>query len=111
MFLTYLPIFILYTIDLINDINEPPILIYIIIALQALFYSNSIYEIPFTYAANIMTERGYTIMMMSYWLTFSIINFGLTGPSNLSDDELKIGYAAFLGFFAFMSLLVNYFKK
>ena len=70
------------------------------------FYVNSIYAIPFSYAAQIMTEREFSLAMMSY----SITAFAMTLSSHLFslyEFDIEKVYTGYIIFFTFTSALVT----
>ena len=76
--------------------------------IQFLFLSNSIYILPFVYSAIIMVERGYTVMMMFYWITCAILNGSFTMFVFTKKYELDSVYLGYMIAFSLFCVLVYF---
>eukprot|EP00826_Nyctotherus_ovalis_P020538 TRINITY_DN16462_c0_g1_i3.p4 TRINITY_DN16462_c0_g1~~TRINITY_DN16462_c0_g1_i3.p4 ORF type:complete len:122 (+),score=18.08 TRINITY_DN16462_c0_g1_i3:1109-1474(+) len=105
VFSTYILIAVLLLLKEFCNLNINVIIIVVLNTIMLIFYTNSIYAIPFSYAGQIMTERGYSVAMIFYSITLFLLSlsFGMFLSLDYNMERVYIGYIIF---FTVISALV-----
>jgi hypothetical protein len=72
-------------------------LIFIILLLEYIFYGISTYTLSFVYAVETLSERGFSLVMIIYWITISSITISFTFISDNEKDTLSV-FGWYIGF-------------
>ena len=91
-------IFILHiTLLLLIGLSLSMNIIFVVFMFEFLIYGMSTYTLAFVYAVETLTERGFSITMMVYWITISvsIISFSLLFKPEEHGKFVPMSYIAF----------------